>query len=226
MATAFAEHWSGTLTRLAVDPRAPSLVAELEQSIENDPEALVLVAFPPEAILILREALELGYYDRFVFGAPARSTALSDAIGAQPLAGMRGTFVAPAPANPSSEAWSAAFIDEYGKPPGLPYVKEAYDATTALALAAQAAGSEDGAAIRDQLRRIGSAPGLNVIPEIDSLRAGLEEAATGGDLDYQGGAGTLEWDERGDITHGYIGTWEFSADGTIRDIETFEYHAD
>ncbi len=226
MATAFAEHWPGTIKSIGVDPRATSFTAELEQSIEFEPQALILIAFPPETILILREALELGYYDRFVFGAPARTPGVSEAIGPALLAGMRGTYVAPAPENPSSEAWIAAYLDEYGDPPQLPYVKEAYDATIALALAAEAAGSSDGTAIRDQLRRIGSSPGLVVIPDTASLSAGLSAASRGDDLDYQGAAGTLEWDERGDSTHGYIGIWKFTEDGSIIDLEVFEFVAD
>ena len=226
MATAFEQHWTGTLTSLGVDPGATSFVAELEQSIEFDPEALVLIAFPPESVLILREALELGYYDQFVFGAPVRAPGVSEAIGRALLAGMRGTYVAAAPANDSSRAWDQAYLDEYGGSPGLPYVKEAYDATIALALAAQAAGSTDGAAIRDQLRRIGSAPGLVAIPDPDNLSDALAAAARGEDIDYQGAAGTLDWDEHGDITHGYIGIWEFTEYGTIIDIEIFEYIAE
>ena len=226
MATAFAEHWPGTVKSIGVDPRATSFTAELEQSVEFEPEALVLIAFPPETILILREALELGYYGRFVFGAPARTPSISEAIGPSLLAGMRGTYVAPAPENPSSIAWIRAYLDEHGAPPGLPYVKEAYDATIALALAAEAAGTSDGAAIRDQLRRIGSSPGQVVIPEPSSLSAGLEAARRGADVDYEGAAGTLEWDEHGDITHGYIGIWELQEDGSIIDLEVIEFIAD
>lgn len=225
MATAFEEHWPGTVKAIGVDPRAASFTAELEQSIEFGPQALVLIAFPPETILILREALELGYYNQFVFGAPARTPGIPEAIGAAPLSGMRGTYVAPAPENASSEAWTRAFLDEYGRPPTLPYVKEAYDATIALALAAQAAGSADGAAIRDQLRRVGSSPGLIVIPSVESLTAGLQAAQSGEDIDYQGAAGILDWDEHGDSTHGYIGIWEFAKDGSVADIETFEFVA-
>ena len=226
MAVAFADHWSGTLASVGVDPRGASFTAELEQSIEDEPQALILIAFPPETILIIREALELGYYDQFVFGAPARTPSVSDAIGAGPLAGMRGTFVAPAPENPSSRAWNQAYKDEYGGVPGRPYVKEAYDATIALALAAQAAGVSDGAAIRDQLRRIGSGPGLVVIPEPGSLSAGLDAAAKGEDLDYEGAAGTLDWDRHGDSIRGYIGIWEFAEDGSIIDLEVFEFVAE
>lgn len=223
MADAFEQHWSGTLRSIGVSPGATSFTAELEQSVEADAEALVLIAFPPETILILREALELAYYDHFVFGAPGRSTAVPEAIGGELLAGMRGTYVASAPENDSSRAWDDAFLAEYGEAPSLPYVKEAYDATIALALAAQAAGSTDGTAIRDQLRRIGSAPGLIVIPTPDSLAAGLAEIARGGDVDYEGAAVSADWDENGDSTHGYIGIWEFSADNTIADVEVIEY---
>ncbi len=223
MATAFGEHWQGTIKSIGVDPGGTSFTAELEQSVEHGPEALVLIAFPPETILILREALELGYYEHFVFGAAAKTPAVSEAIGAVHLAGMRGTVVAPAPKSESSIAWEQAFLDEYGEPPSLPYVKEAYDATIALALAAQAAGSSEGEDIRDLLRLIGSAPGLVVIPSLDSLTAGLNAAAAGEDIDYQGAAGTIDWDEHGDSTHGYIGTWEFADDGSILDLEVFEF---
>ena len=226
MATAFEEHFGGTVTAIAVSPGGTSFTAELELSIEFGPQALVVVAFPSETILIVREALELGYYEQFVFGAPARSSAVSEAIGPQLLAGMRGTYVAALPANPSSDAWTDAYLEEYGELPRLAYVKETYDATIALALAAEAARSADGGAIRDQLRRIGSAPGSVVIAHPDSLAAGLTALADGGDVDYEGAAGTLDWDEHGDITHGYIGVWEFAEDGSIRDVELLEFVAD
>ena len=225
MAASFVAHWTGTITSIGIDPGATSFTAELEQSIEFDPEALVLITFPPESIQILREALELGYYERFVFGASVKTPTVSDAIGAAPLAGMRGTFVAPAPENASSAAWTKAFLAEYGELPNRPYVKEAYDATIALALAAQAASSSDGALIRDQLRSVGSAPGLLVIPDPDSLSAGLAATAEGDDVDYEGAAGTVDWDEHGDSTRGYIGTWEFAEDGSITDLEVFEFVA-
>lgn len=186
----------------------------------------MLIAFPPETILIVREALELGCYERFVFGAPARTPELSEAIGPSRLAGMRGTYVAPAPQNPSSEAWTKAYLTEHGGPPGRPYVKEAYDATIALALAAEAAGSVDGSAIRDELRRIGRAPGLLVTAEPASLKAGLEALRRGDEVDCQGAAGTLDRDEHGDSTRGYIGVWEFGADGSISDVDVIAYAAD
>ncbi len=226
MAKAFEEHWQGTVETIGIDPAGSSFVSELQQSSRSGAEALVLVAFPPEAILLLREALEQGYFDQFVFSAAGQSLTLPEAIGAEALAGMHGTYVAPAPENDSSRAWVAAYTAEYGAPPTRPYIKEAYDATIALALAAQAAGTNDGAEIRDQLRRIGSGPGRIVIAQAESIAAGLDAAAAGDDIDYEGAAGTLDWDVNGDITRGYIGTWRFTETGEIERVDVFAYVAD
>ena len=180
----------GTLQVIAIDPRASSYTAELEQSVALGARALVLVTFPPETILILREALEFGYYDQFVFSAPTKTTTISAAIGAESLAGMRGTFVDTTPANEASDAWMMGYLEEYDAPPAVAYVKETYDATLALALAAEAAGSSDGAAIRDQLRRISSAPGLVVIPHPESIAAGLQAAGMGAEYRLRWRSGT------------------------------------
>lgn len=223
MAEAFRDNWQGPIETIGIHPEATTYLSELQHSRRSGAEALVLVIFPPEGIVLLREALEQGYYDQFVFTAAARSLSLPEAIGAEALADMHGTYVASAPENDSSRAWLAAFTAEYGEPPGRPYIKEAYDATIAIALAAQAAGSSDGAEIRDQLRQIGSGPGQIVIAQQASVAAGLAAAAAGEDIDYEGAAGTLDWDRNGDITSGYVGVWKFAVDGSIADVEVFQF---
>ena len=107
----------------------------------------------------MAQALDLGVYDQFVFGDALKNTSLIEAIGAASLAGMYGAGTADPPDSESSAAWKAAWIDAYGGPPEGSYVREVYDATIALALAAQAANSIDGGAIRDQLRTHRRRPG-------------------------------------------------------------------
>lgn len=46
MAAAFAEFWTGKLMSLAINPGAASFTAELQQSLEFAPQALVLIAPP------------------------------------------------------------------------------------------------------------------------------------------------------------------------------------
>ena len=220
---AFTERWSGQVVSIPVAPQQPSYLSEIQQSRRNDPEALVMLAYVPEGTIILRESLENGLYDRFVFGPTSRNPQLLEAIGAEYLGDMQGTAPGTAPGTESALLWEAAFIDEYERPYGFPYTKQAYDATIAFALAAEAAQSTDGAAIRDQLRRIGAAPGQVVLADVGSIRLGLEAARQGEDLDYEGAAQSLEWDEHGDLARGYVGIWKFTSDGTIEDTGVIPY---
>ena len=109
---------------------------------------------------------------------------------------------------------------EYGGLPVLTYVKETYDATIALALAAQAAGSLDGPAIRDHLRNIGSPPGQVVLGTSGGVADALRLLAEGREVDYEGVATTLDWDENGDLQRGYIGVWRFTRYEGIEEVET------
>lgn len=222
-AEAFVETWGGQVVKVAVAPQQTTYLSEIQQSLQNQPEALVMLAYVPEGTIILRESIENGLYDRFVFGPTSRNPGLINAIGGQHLGGMHGTAPGTAPGTESALLWESAFIDEYERPYGFPYTKQAYDATIAFALAAEAAGSTDGAAIRDQLRRIGGAPGKVVLADIGSIRDGLEAARNGEDLDYEGAAQSLEWDENGDLARGFVGIWRFTVEGAIEDTGVIPY---
>ena len=111
---------------------------------------LVPITFNAEGLAIVREALEQGIYDDFVFTGTMKNLSTIEAIGSDRLGDSYGIAAVADRASESSIAWEEAFVGEYGVLTVLAYVKETYDATIALALAAQAAGSIDGAAIRDQ----------------------------------------------------------------------------
>ena len=154
-----------------------------------------------------------------------RDRTLVTEIGGERLGGMYGTAGAPAPDNDATTAWEAAFEAEYGALPQSTYVKETYDATIALALATQAAGSLNGDAIRDQLRAIGSPPGEIVMGTPQGVADGLRLLADGRPIDYEGVANSLDWDENGDLLRGHIGIWRFTRDERIEELDTilFQY---
>ncbi|MCY4622546.1 MAG: hypothetical protein OXD34_12045 [bacterium] len=102
----------------------------------------------------------------------------------------------------------------------MTYVKETYDATVALALAAQAAGRLYGAAVRDQLRNIGGPPGQVVLGTAEGVAEALRLLADGREVDYEGVASSLDWDERGDLRRGHIEVWRFTSDGRVETVET------
>ena len=148
--------WNGTLRVVSVDTGQTAFLSELEESSSAGAQVLVVIAFEGQALSIVREAIDEGFYSRFVFGDAGKRVSLVREIGGDKLGGMFGTAGASSPGNAATAAWEASFMTEYGELPVLAYVKETYDATVALALAAQAAGSVDGAAIRDRLREISS----------------------------------------------------------------------
>ncbi len=221
---AFQGAWRGGIVAVS----SPSELREsyldlIAESAREGAQALVLLTFWPEAEIILREALESGLYDQFLFGDALRRADLAEAVGGGRLAGMYGTVSGPSHENPTTILWDEAFRDEYGRGTEATYVKETYDATIAVALAAETAGSTEGTAIRDALRGIASAPGEQVPPGAQGIARGLNIIRDGGEVDYEGGSVSMDWDEYGDLRRGYIGIWRFTADGTIEDVDVIAY---
>ena len=222
LAEAFAASFSGDANLVSYQPVAqPSYLAELQRAAEDGAEALVVIAFE-EAQVFIREALEQGLFENFLFVDGSKSQDLIDAIGGEYLNGMPGTAQAPGPETPSLAAWQDAYISAYGALPALPFVAESYDAAMVLMLAIEAAGSTDGIAIRDALPIVSSPGGEIVIAGEAGVAAGLAALRDGSDIDYEGAATTLNWNEVGDVTSGYIGIWRY-ADGGIEEVEQIPF---
>ena len=218
LAGAFEAAWDSAIKAVAVERDQTSFLAELRESASDGAQALVVIAFETAAGIMVREAIDNNLYDRFTFGDAAKRLSLVRSIGGALLGGMYGTGPATAPGNTASAAWEAAYVAEYGTLPVLAYVKETYDATVALALAAQAANSGNGAAIRDRLRAVGGGPGTVVSAGPQGVADALRILAQGGEIDYEGAAGSMDWDENGDLRRGHIGIWRFTGDERIEDI--------
>ena len=218
----FSQVWQGELRAASIEPGQTSFEPELRETAAGGAQALVVMTFEAEATAIIEAAFRSGLYDRFIFGDALKTPALVRTFGGQRLGGMYGAGAGVAPGNPSTAAWERAYLKEYGSLPEFAYVMETYDATVALALAAQAAGSRDGPAIRDQLRMVGSEPGTKVIAGPEGIAQALEILGQGGEVDYDGAAVTLDWNERGDLSRGHMGIWRFTADEKIEDVEVVE----
>jgi len=218
---ALAENFDGdTYSAQSYEKDAPTYLAELNAlASATGGEALVIIGFA-ETEVIFRESEQNNLFDKYFFVDGNRSVDFATAVGAENLEGFRGTAPTGAPANESSEAWDAAYEARFGALPSRPFVREAYDAVIAIALAAERAGSLEGAAIRDQLRGVGTEGGLEVIASVESIRAGLQAAVNGDDVNYEGAASGVEWDENGDITSGFVAIWEFQ-NGAPTNVETF-----
>ena len=84
------------------------------------------------------------------------------------------------------------------------YVANSYDAAFILALAAEKAGSTDRAAIAGAISDVANPPGEVILP--GEWKKAKELIAAGKDINYEGAAGSQDFDENGDVKGVYVTT--------------------
>ena len=223
LADAFEAAFSGTVTKSSYEDGQASYLAELQSVAGDGAQVLVAVGFPTQAQVFIREALENDIFDQFLFVDGTKSQDLVDAIGGEFLGGSKGTAPGSGPGTAAAASWEAAYLEVHDELPVRPFVREAYDGTIAIALAAQFAGSTDGTALRDALVRVASPGGVTIIPGAASIASGLAAVSNGDDVNYEGVATSLDWDAAGDVTSGFVVIWQFTADGEIEDLEEIPF---
>ncbi len=211
----------GTVTaKVAHEETQPTFTSELEKATEGDPDVLIAISYPGQAEIYLRESLEGGYADNFLFVDGTKSPEMMEVVGWAALDGTLGTAQG-APDSPALQAFQSAYDSTYGEEVQHPFTSETYDATVLIALAAAKAGTTtDSTAIRDALRSVANPPGEVVGPGIAGIIKALELIAAGEDINYEGAAGTVDFDENGDVV-GYIEVWQVK-DGEIVSTGRFE----
>ncbi|MEZ4503321.1 MAG: ABC transporter substrate-binding protein [Dehalococcoidia bacterium] len=222
LADALEGAFSGTITSASIEESATSYVSELQAAKAGGADYLVAIGYPEQARIFLREAIENDIFTQFFFVDGTKSPLLIDDLGADTLEGFKGTAAASGPESDSTAAWNAQYEEKYGALPETPYVREAYDATIAIAFAAEKAGSNDGTAIRDELAAVAGPPGEAVIAGAEGIAAGFGLIQAGTDIDYDGAATSVDWNDAGDVTSGYIGVWQYQ-DGAIVELEAFPF---
>lgn len=181
---------------------APTYTAELQKAAEGNPQALIALAYPGQATVFLREALEGDFFKQFLFVDGTKSQDIVTAVGADALNGMCGT--APGSAEtPSLDMFNQAYNAEYGQVPPLPFMTNIYDGAVIAALAAYEAQVQGEAltpvAVRDHLRSVANPPGEKVTPGVEGLTKAIQLLSEGKQINYEGAAGTDDFDDHGDV---------------------------
>ncbi len=133
---------------------------------------------------IVQASLDTGAFDSFFFGDGMYGQSLIDKIGDEINGKVIGTL--PGVEGESADKF-AAYAKANGMDPTGTYVPESYDAGALIALAIAAAGSADRTAIRDKIMDVANAPGEKIFA--GELAKGIELAAAGTDIDYEGATG-------------------------------------
>ena len=184
----------------------------------SGPDTLVVIGYPEDGIQLFRDFYSVAGSDQPVLVPDGLQDGdLPNQVG-NPMENVMGT--APAAGGPNQEAFTSLFEDEYGESPGV-FTSQSYDSVAVQILANAAAGENTGESVRDQMRRVANPPGMEV--GMDNFVEGVEAAANGDDVNFQGASSAVNFDQNGDPASAAYQLWEFSDDGvsTIRS-ESFQ----
>lgn len=199
----------------------PSYTSKLATAMEDDPDALFVVAFPGSAVQLLRDFYDNYSRDTPIIGPDSlRDPTLPDQVG-QSLTNVIG--VSSVAAGPGKETVADLYRDEYDSDTP-PFYSYAYDAAAVLVLANAAAGENDGPAVSDQMLPIANPDGSDVTP--GNFAEGVAMAANGDEIQYKGASSNVNFDENGDMTAVNYAVYRYTEDDNVENIDTIEYTAD
>ena len=197
------------------DPQAENFDAEVSAAVEADPDAIVIIGFD-ETSKILTGLIEAGAgpADKMLYGSDGNmGNALAQAFDDPGVvAGMRGTV--PGVDIEVNEEFIARLLEVDPDLQDFAYSGESYDAAIVIALAAIAAGDDDGVAVGAQINDV--TRGGEKCTTFAGCAAIL---ADGGDIDYDGVSGPLEFIDAGEPSEASILIKEFNASGELEVVD-------
>ncbi|MEN9208147.1 MAG: ABC transporter substrate-binding protein [Gloeomargarita sp. GMQP_bins_120] len=201
------------------EAQAASFDSEVRAVFGRNPQAVVLVGYPETGTIVIRSAFQQGFIPRIplVLTDGMKEARLAELVGKTPqgqwiIAGVVGT--APAAGGPGLADFRQRYRQAFNREPNV-FAPNTWDAAAVLVLAAQAARSNQGVQIRDNIRAVANPPGVEVTDVCEGLRL-LRE---GQEINFQGASSVLDFDEQGDVLGAYE-VWQVQPDGTIKVLET------
>ena len=195
----FKEHFEQdggqVLAMVPVTENEATYTDALAEVTAGEPEVIMAITYNASAEVYLKEALDGGFADTFMFVDGTKNQEMFDRINDPRLDGSIG--ISPGTNSPSHAVFNYLYQQRLGDMPTTVFIAESFDAFVLLALAMEAAGSEEGPAVRDALRRVANPPGVVVGP--GDLPRALELLRQGEEINYEGAAGNQDFDERGDV---------------------------
>lgn len=194
---------------------ATTFDSELQSAFAENPDAVLIVGYLETGSLILKSAYELGLTGgdtQIILTDGMKSDELASNVGETPDGNFIATGVigtAPSAGGPAIDDFTALYTERFDRDPNV-FDPNTWDAAAVLTLAAEAAQSTDGAAIRDALNEVANAPGE---PVSDVCQA-LELVRQGEEIDYQGASGTVDFNAEGDVVGSYD-VWTINEEGAV-----------
>lgn len=193
---------------------------QLNDLFATSPQAVLLVAYPVDGGSIIK-GYTLAHAGAGAFWYFTDAIASPEFVtGAGGGSAFSFSHEGSLPSSPSGAQWDAfakAFKAKTGADANAGYyVGQAYDAVYLLALALEKAGKADGAAVRDALASLTSSSGTAY--GADKFKDAADAAKAGTKIVFQGAAGPLVLDEKGDPLGALYDLWQVK-DGVVTATE-------
>ena len=201
-ASAFRGVYTGTIVaQVNYTEEQVSYASDLGLIAAENPEAVLLIAYPEDAITMYKNFLEGTFVWEWQWSEGLKSTELLTDLAGEGIDtdGFVGTTPLP-PETAVFDAWEQKMSETYGLDL-FPFDAHTYDAVYLLALAIEAGGAADGTTIRDNLQAVSSPPGTKINP-LEWAKA-LTELDAGRDIDYEGVSGSVNFDVAGETGSDY-----------------------
>lgn len=200
-------------------PDATTFDSEVTAAFQDQPDAVLIVAYPETGSLILKAAYEQGLLDgktKILLTDGMKTDNLAELVGKTTdgtfiAAGVLGT--APSAGGPALEQFKQLYTAKFDRDPGV-YDPNSWDAAAVLVLAAEAAKGTTGAALKDKIREVANPPG----EEVTDVCQALSLVREGKDINYQGASGSVDFNDNGDVVGSYD-VWTITDDGKL-DVES------
>jgi branched-chain amino acid transport system substrate-binding protein len=215
LSKALTDGGADVVANVAYDPKSSDYRADVSKVVGKSADAIVVIGFNDDGGKVLKEmiAQNVGPKNLQVYTADGmQSSSLYKAVDPSNPAvvqGIKGTAPAAAPSgvtNPFIAKFAATKIDTI-------FSSYYYDCTNLIALAAQAAGSDDPAKIKDSMIAVssGGTKCQNFKECSDLLKAGT-------DIDYDGASGPVDLTDKHEPGNGVYDVWQYDAKGGYANI--------
>ena len=201
------------IQKIIYDPNATSYNTEIDDIQQFNPEAIAVIGFDESKKILTRmNEVQIGPGEKLVYGTDGNmGNALGEGLPPGLLDGMKGT-------TPFAEQASTFVPRLQEQNPSLVdfnYGGEAYDAVIIVALAAEQAKSTKGVDIASEIN------GITKEGEKCTTFATCKEIIeAGGNVDYDGVSGPLDFTASGEPGSGSYGILQFNAQNEIPKVPT------
>jgi branched-chain amino acid transport system substrate-binding protein len=178
------------------EPNQPSYRSELLKVLAANPDVIVTGSYLADTTIIMREWFQSGQPVKWIIPGWAANPELVQAVGAEVAEGVISVDSVSNEDAPSYKHYGEAYQKATGQS-GLSNIFGAmtWDMVNSLALAIEAAGSVETAAINAKIREVSNPAGTQVYSYAEG-----KEALKKGKINYEGASSVLDFDQYGDVS--------------------------